>query len=58
MPRSHFETQLKSLVTRRNNIDGDIARLVDHLRFMDYSWTQIGNILGVTRQAAQQRYGD
>lgn len=52
------ETHLKSLVTRRANIESDIERSVNALRVLGYSWTQIGDLLGVSKQAAQQRYGD
>lgn len=30
---------------------------VEEARASGYSWTEIGNELGITRQAAQQRYG-
>lgn len=53
------ETHLKSLVTRRGTIEDDIAREVTKLRLLDgYSWSQIGALLGVSKQAAQKRYGD
>ncbi len=39
-------------------IDDAIAQAVTGLRGFGYSWADIGHRLGVTRQAAQQRWGD
>ena len=38
-------------------IDTAIAQAVTGLRAFGYSWAEIGNRLGITRQAAQQRWG-
>jgi hypothetical protein len=38
-------------------IDTAIAQAVTGLRDFGYSWAEIGSRLGVTRQAAQQRWG-
>lgn len=38
-------------------IDAAIAEAVKGLRAYGYSWTEIGSRLGITRQAAQQRWG-
>jgi hypothetical protein len=38
-------------------IDTTISRAVQGLRGFGYSWAEIGSRLGVTRQAAQQRWG-
>ena len=38
-------------------IDDAIAQAVNGLRGFGYSWAEIGNRLGITRQAAQQRWG-
>ena len=38
-------------------IDNAIARAVGGLRGFGYSWAEIGSRLGITRQAAQQRWG-
>jgi hypothetical protein len=38
-------------------IDTAIAQAVTGLRGFGYSWAEIGTRLGVTRQAAQQRWG-
>jgi hypothetical protein len=39
------------------DIDTAIHAAVTGLRQRGYSWTEIGNRLGITRQAAQQRWG-
>ena len=38
-------------------IDDAISRAVSGLRGFGYSWAEIGSRLGITRQAAQQRWG-
>ena len=38
-------------------IDAAIGQAVKGLRAFGYSWAEIGTRLGVTRQAAQQRWG-
>ena len=38
-------------------IDTAITEAVKGLRATGYSWAEIGSRLGVTRQAAQQRWG-
>ena len=38
-------------------IDDAIAQAVTGLRAFGYSWAEIGSRLGITRQAAQQRWG-
>lgn len=38
-------------------IDAAIAEAVKGLRDCGYSWAEIGSRLGITRQAAQQRWG-
>jgi hypothetical protein len=38
-------------------LDTAIAQAVTGLRQFRYSWAEIGSRLGVTRQAAQQRWG-
>ena len=38
-------------------IDTAIAQAVTGLRGFGYSWAEIGSRLGITRQAAQQRWG-
>ena len=38
-------------------IDSAISQAVSGLREFGYSWAEIGSRLGITRQAAQQRWG-
>ena len=38
-------------------IDTAISQAVTGLRAFGYSWAEIGSRLGITRQAAQQRWG-
>jgi hypothetical protein len=40
-----------------DKIDAAIGQAVTGLRESGYSWAEIGSRLGVTRQAAQQRWG-
>jgi hypothetical protein len=40
-----------------DDINSALAEAVKGLRASGYSWTEIGARLGVTRQAAQQRWG-
>jgi hypothetical protein len=47
-------TQMTSLAAE---MDAAIAQAVAGLRAFGYSWADIGDRLGVTRQAAQQRWG-
>jgi hypothetical protein len=48
---------LAGLVALRDEVDTAIQTAVDALQGNPYSWAEIGHVLGVTRQAAQQRYG-
>ena len=45
------------MVGLAEEIDAAIAEAVKGLRERGYSWGEIGSRLGVTRQAAQQRWG-
>jgi uncharacterized protein with PIN domain len=49
---------LTELVAMRALVDDAIATAVSHLRdHHEFSWAAIGDAVGTTRQAAQQRYG-
>jgi len=48
---------LVHLISLSDDIDNAIQQAVNGLRTAGYSWTEIGARLGVTRQAAQQRWG-
>ena len=48
---------LTHLISPSDDIDNAIQQAVSGLRASGYSWTEIGARLGITRQAAQQRWG-
>ena len=45
------------MISLANEIGAAIAEAVKGLRACGYSWAEIGSRLGITRQAAQQRWG-
>ncbi|WBC02679.1 hypothetical protein [Micromonospora sp. WMMA1976] len=49
---------LRDLVTLSADLDRAITDAVVGLRQFGYSWAEIGQRLGISRQAAQQRWGD
>ncbi|HET9895198.1 MAG TPA: hypothetical protein VFQ44_09715 [Streptosporangiaceae bacterium] len=48
---------LTNLITLVDDINEATQRAINGLRAAGYSWTDIGTRLGITRQAAQQRWG-
>lgn len=48
---------LGGLAQLRADVDEATRHAVDSLRVQGYSWADIGRELGVTRQAAQQKWG-
>jgi hypothetical protein len=48
---------LTGLVQLRDELDAAIVDAVHGLHGNPYSWTEIGRALGITRQAAQMRFG-
>jgi hypothetical protein len=48
---------LRDLVGLAEEVDQAVADAVAGLRARGYSWAEIGDRLGVTKQAAQQRWG-
>jgi hypothetical protein len=48
---------LRDLVALSTVLDAAIGDAVTGLRAFGYSWAEIGDRLGITRQAAQQRWG-
>ncbi|MGW4292785.1 hypothetical protein ACWEH1_06990 [Micromonospora chersina] len=48
---------LRDLVALSTNLDQAIGEAVLGLRAFGYSWAEIGQRLGISRQAAQQRWG-
>lgn len=51
------EFELGELVAMHDELDEAIAHAVDLHRSRGKSWTSIGDSLGISRQAAQQKYG-
>lgn len=49
---------LEQLVSIRRQVDECIVDAARSLNRFGYSWTRIGTILGITRQAARQRFGE
>jgi hypothetical protein len=49
--------RLRDLVTLAEEVDHATTVAVAGLRRVGYSWAEIANRLGITRQAAQQRWG-
>lgn len=52
------EFELAELVELRTELEAAITRAVEGQRSIGRSWAYIGDALGITRQAAQQRYGE
>lgn len=48
---------LAQLVELRAELDQIIGGAIAGVRAAGYSWADVGEVLGVTRQAAQQRWG-
>ncbi|WP_435151034.1 hypothetical protein [Micromonospora aurantiaca (nom. illeg.)] len=48
---------LRHLVALSANLDEAIGEAVVGLRAFGYSWAEIGTRLGISKQAAQQRWG-
>jgi hypothetical protein len=56
--RGHGDTpQTALMLGLAEDIDAAIAVAVKGLRERGYSWAEIGSRLGITRQAAHQRWG-
>ncbi len=48
---------IAELVEQRNEVDGELTEAVRSGRRAKRSWSEIGAMLGVSKQAAQQKYG-
>lgn len=51
------EVELADLAALRDEVDDVIARAVASWRARGESWATIGEALGISKQGAQQRYG-
>ncbi len=50
--------RIVELVDERERIDGALVDAIQAARAAGHTWGQIGLSLGVSKQAAQQRYGE
>ncbi|MBT8239882.1 MAG: hypothetical protein KJN63_01490 [Acidimicrobiia bacterium] len=48
---------IAELVEQRNEVDDDLVTAVRSARDAGRSWSEIAAMLGVSKQAAQQKYG-
>ena len=48
--------QIAELVERRDQVDEELTEAVRMARSSKRSWSEIGAMLGVSKQAAQQKY--
>ena len=49
--------QLAQLAEQREALDDDVTDAVHAARRANRSWSEIGTMLGVSKQAAQRKYG-
>ena len=49
---------IAELVEQRNEADEDLTEAVRSARRSERSWAEIGAMLGVSKQAAQRKYGN
>ena len=47
---------IADLVERRSDVDADLTEAVRQARRAKRSWAEIGEMLGVSKQAAQRKY--
>ena len=52
------EAQLRAVLAYSRAVDGLMHRQVKIARSMGLTWQQVGDALGTTRQAAQQRFSE
>lgn len=48
---------LAELAQRRDDVEAELAKTVRAARASHRSWSEIGAMLGVSKQAAQRKYG-
>lgn len=56
-PARPAEEVIKAITAAREYLDRAERDAVRELRLRRFSWTEIGHIFGISRQAAQQRFG-
>ena len=49
---------IAELVDQRDHVDNELTKAVRSARAAHRSWSEIGAMLGVSKQAAQRKYGD
>jgi hypothetical protein len=49
---------IAELVDRRHHVDNELTNAVRSARAAHRSWSEIAAMLGVSKQAAQRKYGD
>jgi hypothetical protein len=49
--------QIAELVDQREHVDDDLTAAVHAARTAGRSWSEIGAMLGVSKQAAHRKYG-
>jgi hypothetical protein len=49
--------RLRDVAQKRAAVDAEITLAVEQARSANRSWSEIGLMLGVTKQAAQRKYG-
>ena len=49
--------QIAELAQQRDQVDSELAESVQAARAAHRSWSEIGAMLGVSKQAAQRKYG-
>lgn len=52
------EVELRMLLGLHSDLDNAVAEAVNGLRQRGVSWAYIASAFGITRQAAQQRWGE
>lgn len=48
---------IAALAQQRDDVDAELAQTVQAARAAHCSWSEIGAMLGVSKQAAQRKYG-
>ncbi len=49
--------RLRDVAQKRATVDAEVTHAVEQARLANRSWSEIGLMLGVTKQAAQRKYG-